>query len=58
MAAVAGLRGTGDFGTDERPKDFREMILFLNPNGDTPIFGLTSKAKKRIVSRQSVRSRR
>lgn len=50
MTAVAGLRGTGDFGTDERPKDFREMILFLNPNGDTPIFGLTSKAKKRTVS--------
>lgn len=50
MASVAGLRGTGDFGTDERPKDFREMILFLNPNGDTPIFGLTSKAKKRVVS--------
>ena len=50
MAAVAGLRGTGDFGTDERPKDFREMILFLNPNGDTPIFGLTSKTKKRVVT--------
>jgi len=50
MAAVAGLRGTGNFGTDERPKDFREMILFLNANGDTPIFGLTSKAKKRIVT--------
>lgn len=50
MSAVAGLRGTGDFGTDERPKDFREMILFLQPNGDTPIFGLTSKAKKRTVT--------
>lgn len=50
MAAVAGLRGTGDFGTDERPKDFREMILFLEANGDMPIFGLTSKAKKRVVS--------
>jgi len=50
VAAVAGLRGTGDFGTDERPKDFREMILFLNPNGDTPIFGLTSKAQKSTVT--------
>jgi hypothetical protein len=49
MAAVAGLRGTGDFGTDERPKNFREMILFLNPNGSSPIFGLTSKIKKRTV---------
>lgn len=49
MAAVAGLRGTGDFGTDERPKNFREMILFLNPNGSAPLFALTSKVKSRTV---------
>ena len=50
MAAVAGLRGTGDWGTDERPKDFRESILFFSPNGDAPIFGLTSKAGKKSVT--------
>lgn len=50
MAAVAGLRGTGNFGADERPKDFREMILFLQPNGDSPIFALTARAKKRTVT--------
>src|SRR5262245_25952551 len=50
MSAVAGLRGTGDWGTDERPKDFRESILFFSPNGDAPIFGLTSKAGKRSVT--------
>jgi len=50
MAAVAGLRGTGDWGTDERPKDFRESILFFSPNGDSPIFGLTSKAGKKSVT--------
>lgn len=44
--AFAGLRGTGDWGTDERPKNFREMILWLNPNGDAPIFALSSKATK------------
>jgi hypothetical protein len=49
MAAVAGLRGTGNFGTDERPKNFREMIQWLNPNGSSPIFGLTSRVKKRVV---------
>ncbi len=49
MAAVAGLRSTGDFGTDERPKDFREMIMFRNPNGASPIYALTSRAKKRTV---------
>ena len=26
--AVAGLRGTGDWAADERPKNFREMILW------------------------------
>ncbi len=49
MAAVAGLRGTGDWGTDERPTNFRESILWMNPNGNTPIFGLTAKVKKRVV---------
>ncbi len=50
--AVAGLRGTGDWGTDERPKDFRESILWMNPSGDTPILGLSSKAKgkKRVAT--------
>lgn len=50
MAAVGGLRGTGDWGTDERPKDFRESILRIRPNGTSPIFGLTSKAKKVVKS--------
>ena len=49
MSAVAGLRGTGDWGTDERPKDFRENILFFNPNGEAPIFALSAKAGKRVV---------
>ncbi|TFH42385.1 MAG: hypothetical protein E4H01_13555, partial [Lysobacterales bacterium] len=41
--AIAGLRGTGDWGTDERPKNFREMILWLNPNGSAPLTALMSK---------------
>lgn len=49
MSGIAGLRGTGDFGTDERPKDFRSNILFFNPNGEAPIFALSSKAGKRVV---------
>lgn len=43
MPAIAGLRGTGDFATDERPKNFRETILFLDPNGDSPLTALMSK---------------
>jgi hypothetical protein len=49
MSGVAGLRGTGDWGTDERPKNFREMILFRNPNGSAPIFALTARARKKTV---------
>jgi hypothetical protein len=49
MAGVAGLRGTGDWGTDERPKNFREMIQWMQPNGLAPIFGLTSKSAKKSV---------
>jgi hypothetical protein len=43
MAGIAGLRGTGDWGTDERPKNFREMILWREPNGMAPLTGLLSK---------------
>jgi len=46
MTAVAGLRGTGDWSTDERPKNFRELILWRNPNGSAPIFALTAKVQK------------
>lgn len=50
MPGLAGLRGTGDWGTDERPTDFRESILFYNPNGTAPIFALTGKAGKKTVT--------
>lgn len=47
--AIAGLRGTGDWGTDERPKNFRETILFRNPNGSSPLTALMSKMKTESV---------
>lgn len=47
--AIAGLRGTGDWGTDERPKNFREAILWLDPNGQTPLTGLLSKMSTESV---------
>ena len=43
--AIMGLRGTGDWGTDERPKNFRETILWLNPNGSAPLTAVLSKAR-------------
>lgn len=48
--AIAGLRGTGDWGTDERPKNFRELILFLKPNGNTPLTAMMSKMSKQSVN--------
>lgn len=49
MAAIAGIRGTGDFGADERPKNFRELIMFRQPNGTAPLFALLAKAGKETV---------
>jgi len=49
MSGIAGLRGSGDWGSDERPKNFREGILRFNPRGTAPIFALTSKAGERTV---------
>ena len=50
MAAVAGLRGSGDWASDERPKDFREFILRRNPNGTAPMFALMAKVGKDVTS--------
>lgn len=41
-AAIAGLKGTSRFSTDERPKNWRETILHLFPNGDAPLTALSS----------------
>ena len=48
--AIAGLRGTGDWGTDERPKNFREGILWLNPNGSAPLTALMGKMGDKSVN--------
>lgn len=42
MAAVLGLRGTGEFSTDEKPLNWREGILYLYPNGEAPLTGVLS----------------
>ena len=48
--AFAGLRGTGDWATDERPKNFRETILWRQPNGTTPLTALMSKMGEESVN--------
>ena len=49
MAAFAGLRGTGDWAADERPKNFREMILWRNPNGSAPLTAMLSRMSSERV---------
>lgn len=49
MASIAGLRGTLDWATDERPKNFREMILWRNPNGQAPLTALMARMKSESV---------
>jgi len=42
MAAIQGLRGTGQFDSDFRPKNYRELYTLLEPNGSAPLNALLS----------------
>lgn len=39
----AGMVGNDSWVTDQRPKDYREALLFLKPNGTAPLFAMTSR---------------
>lgn len=43
--AIQGLRDTSNFVTDQRPKNWREGILLLYPNGKAPLVALTNLMK-------------
>lgn len=45
-----GMRGSGDWATDQRPKSWREGILYLYPNGMMPLTAIMSKMKSEKVS--------
>ena len=47
---MLGMRGTGDWATDQRPKSWREMILYLYPNGSAPLTAIMSKLKEEKVT--------
>jgi hypothetical protein len=42
--AIAGLRGTGEFSTDFRPTNYRELFTLLEPNGSAPLQALLAMA--------------
>lgn len=40
MTAIQGLRGTGQFTSDFRPTNYRELFTLLEPNGTAPLQAL------------------
>ena len=40
MAGIQGLRGSGQFAADFRPKNYRELFTLLEPNGNAPLNAL------------------
>ncbi len=40
--AILGMRGTGDWTEGQRPKSWRQQILYLYPNGMTPLTAMLS----------------
>lgn len=47
--AISGLRTTLDFVEGARPKNWREGVLKLYPNGSAPLFALSAGMKERQV---------
>ena len=37
---IQGLRGSGEFSTDFRPTNYRELFTLLEPNGSAPFNAL------------------
>lgn len=40
--SLPGMKSTADFATDERPKNWREGIMLLEPRNKAPLFALTA----------------
>ena len=50
MSAILGMKGTGDWATDQRPKSWRQQIIYLYPNGSAPLTAMMSKMKSLKVT--------
>ncbi len=50
MSAFLGMRGTTDWVPEERPKSWREMILYLYPNGKAQLTAMLSLMSKGNVT--------
>ena len=47
---ILGIRGTGNLATNERPQSWREGIIHIFPNGETPLMGLLGQMGSEVVS--------
>jgi hypothetical protein len=45
-----GMRGNGDWVDNQRPRNWREMILYLYPNGRAPLTAITSMLRSEQVN--------
>lgn len=50
ILAFPGVRGSGSFSADERPKSYRELILWLYPNGDVPLTAILAMLNSEPVN--------
>ena len=48
--AFLGMRGNGDWVTDQQPENWREMMLYLYPNGGAPLTAIMSKLGSESVN--------
>lgn len=49
MASFLGMRGTGDWVTNQRPENWREGILKLYPEGMSPLTAIMSKLRSEVT---------
>jgi len=50
MAGFLGMRGSGQFTTNELPQDWDQVIMREYPNGQTPIFAIQSMMPEETVA--------
>lgn len=46
MSTVLGLKGTGNFDSDQRPKNYRQVIMLLYPNTKAPLTAILGFLKE------------
>jgi len=48
MTAFMGMRGTGDWATNQIPENFEQFIMHEFPNGSASLYAMQSMYRKRV----------